>query len=134
MSFPNLIQGHTPHGRLAYLLRELRKELEGVQGDATKSLSEALSLADQAGNNVKNYDGYVSRMSSSPPAIVDKMVEESYKHDWELAHDKGLTQFRLIPEMSAGGYEAVVLRELATLSKVGSFLLLCSQRGGQLTS
>ncbi|KAI0342494.1 S-adenosyl-L-methionine-dependent methyltransferase [Trametopsis cervina] len=114
MSFPNLIQGHTPHDRLAYLLTQLCNELDATKDDA---LAEARSLATQAKEIVDGYDKYVVEMSSAPPAIVDMMVEESYKHDWELAHHAGKTQFRLIPEMSAGGYEAVVLQELARLSQ-----------------
>ncbi|KAI0083788.1 S-adenosyl-L-methionine-dependent methyltransferase [Irpex rosettiformis] len=122
MSLPTLIQGHTPHDRLSYLLGELCKELKDIKGDKAGSLGEALSFAQQARDIVDGYDKYVARMSSSPPAIVNKMVDESYEHNWKLVHEEGLTQFRLIPEMSAGGYEAAVLRELAALSKARRIL------------
>ncbi len=123
MSFPQLIQGHTPHDRLAYLLGEICKELDGVRGYKAESIAEARYLAKEARGIVEGYDDYVARMSSQPPPIVKTMVDESYKHDWKLVHEEGLTQFRLIPEMSAGGYEAVVLQEFARLSKVCSLAI-----------
>jgi hypothetical protein len=118
MSLPQLIQGHTPHDRLAYLLGKLSEELEGESAAKIESLAEARSLAKQAKELIDKYDHYVARMSSPAPDIVNKMVDETYKHDWLQIHQAGHTQYRLIPEMSAGPYEAVVLQQIARLSKV----------------
>ena len=63
-------------------------------------------------------------MSSPHPRIVDTMIAEGNARDWEQIHREGKTQFRLIPEMTAGPYEAVVLRQLAMLSKVRAMSLV----------
>lgn len=118
MSSPQYIQGHTPHDRLSYLINRLCAELDGrdVPGDA-------LALAQQAKAVIDGYDQYLERMSTSPPPVVDAMIAAGNSKDWERIHAEGKTMFRLIPEMTAGGYEAVFLQQLAKISKVRSLEL-----------
>lgn len=109
-------QGHTPHDRLSFLINSLCDELKHDNG--APASEKALSLAQQAKTVIDGFDAYVARMSSPHPGIVDTMIAEGNARDWERIHREGKTRFRLIPEMSAGPYEAVVLRQLAMLSKV----------------
>lgn len=116
MSVAQNAQGHTPHDRLSYLVNQLCAQLDG--GGGGNAPAEALALARQAKAVIDGYDAYVGRMSSPHPAVVDTMIAAGNARDWERVHREGKTRFRLIPEMSAGGYEAVVLQQLAKLAKV----------------
>lgn len=107
--------GDTPQDRLSYLLNQLCTELDSPWSNAS---DKARSLATQARDIVDGLDAYMSRMSSPHPAILDTMVDEGNKRDWDALYRAGKTQFRLMPEMSAGPYEAVVLQELALLGQV----------------
>ena len=121
MSVVELTQGHTPHDRLSYIINKLCTELESCHGAA---LEAARSLAHEAKSVIDGFDNYICQMSSPHPQIVDKMVVDGYRHDWNAVHCEGKTQYRLIPEMSAGGYEAVVLQQLAKISKVQLTLVI----------
>jgi hypothetical protein len=46
------------------------------------------------------------------------MLKKTNETDWKQLYEQKKTQIPLIKEMSAGGYEAVVLREFATMTKV----------------
>lgn len=46
------------------------------------------------------------------------MLKKTNETDWKALYEQKKTQIPLIKEMSAGGYEAVVLREFATMTKV----------------
>lgn len=117
MSCPQYTQGHTPHDRLSYLINRLCAELDGRDVP-----SDALSLAQQAKAVIDGYDRYLERMSSPHPPILDAMVAAGNATDWDRVHAEGKTMYRLIPEMTAGGYEAVVLQQLAKISKAKSVL------------
>lgn len=108
-------QGHTPHDRLSYLINKLCDELDSSPGAAS---AQAVSLAQQAKAVIDGYDNYLQKMSSPHPAVVDMMIEAGNKQDWDRVHREGKTMFKLLPEMTAGGYEAVVLQHLAKLAKV----------------
>lgn len=110
-------QGHTPHDRLSYLLNRLCDELDGYKGTSPVS-AEVVSLAQQAKTVIDGYDGYLQKMSSPHPPVVDVMIEQGNKRDWDKIYYEGKTKFKLLPEMTAGGYEAVVLQHLAKLAKV----------------
>lgn len=110
-------QGQTPHDRLSYLINRLCDELDSAQSSASKS-RDALSLAQHAKAVIDGYDNYLQKTSSPHPAVVDTMIEAGNKEDWDAVHREGKTMFKLMPEMSAGGYEAVVLQHLAKISKV----------------
>ncbi|KIP10795.1 hypothetical protein PHLGIDRAFT_125302 [Phlebiopsis gigantea 11061_1 CR5-6] len=114
-------QGHTPHDRLSYLLNRLCDELDGYKGTSPVS-AEVVSLAQQAKTVIDGYDGYLQKMSSPHPPVVDVMIEQGNKRDWDKIYYEGKTKFKLLPEMTAGGYEAVVLQHLAKLAKAKSVL------------
>ena len=50
------------------------------------------------------------------------MMKKTDETNWKKLYDDKVTSIPLIKEMSAGGFEAVVLREFATMIKV-SYLL-----------
>lgn len=112
--------GDTPQDRLSYLLNQLCTELDTPSSNAS---DKARTLATEARDIVDGLDPYLSRMSSPHPAILDTMVDEGNKRDWDALHRAGKTQFRLMSEMSAGPYEAVVLQELALLGQVRALLV-----------
>ena len=112
------LQGHTPHDRLSYLLDRLCSELDANNASSGTGSVTALSLAQQAKAVIDGYDVYVERMSSPHPPMLDVMIAEGNKKDWDAIHREGKTMFRLFPQMSAGAYEAVVLQQLAKLAKV----------------
>lgn len=121
MSVVQYTQGHTPHDRLSYLISRICTELD--VGDTSTSIpTEALALAKQAKAIIDGYDGYLQKMSSPHPPVVDVMITEGNKQDWDRLHREGKTMFKLIPEMTAGGYEAVVLQQLAKLAKACPFI------------
>ncbi|KAJ3522685.1 hypothetical protein NM688_g8841 [Phlebia brevispora] len=111
--------GDSPHERLAFYISQLCAELDSPSCNATEK---ARQLARQARDVIEGYDPYVERMSSPHPPIIDTMFEEGYKCDWEALHREGKTMYRLIPEMSAGPYEGVVLQQLAKLTQVRTVL------------
>ena len=117
--------GDTPLARLSYLLNHLCIALDGTDPNDT---NRAKALAKQARELVDGYDPYTARMSSPHPPIIDGMVEAGNKRDWTALHREGKTLFELIPEMTAGTYEAVVLQQLAQLGKVRLHVM-----GSQLT-
>ena len=104
--------GDTPLARLSYLLNLLRSELDTPDVNAT---DKAKTLAKQACELVDGYDSYTASMSSPHPPIVDRMVDAGNMRDWAALHHEGKTMFELIPEMTAGTYEGVVLQQLAPL-------------------
>lgn len=117
----------TPHARVSQLLaqasRELKAKLSGPANEHVGFLA-AVNRIEEARKILDGYDDYAEAQSSPHPAIVDNMLKESDRHDWEKVFREGKTQFRLIPEMSAGGYEGVVLQHFARMSKVrGDFAL-----------
>jgi caffeoyl-CoA O-methyltransferase len=122
MSVPQYLQGHTPHDRLSYLVTCLCTKL-----NAGKASADVLALAEQAKAVIDGYDAYLAQMSSPAPAVLDTIIAEGNRKDWEAIHREGKTQFRLIPEMTAGGYEAVVLQQLAKLAKVCLLLCCCNR-------
>lgn len=111
----------TPHSRVSQLLlqasRELKAKLSGPANEQAGFLA-AVNRIEEARHILDGYDDYAEAQTSPHPAIVDKMLKESDRHDWEKVFQEGKTQFRLIPEMSAGGYEGVVLQHFARMSKV----------------
>lgn len=107
--------GDTPLARLSYLLNHLCSELDSPDANAS---DKAKVLAKQARELVDGYDPYTASMSSPHPPIIDRMVDAGDKRDWAALHREGKTLFELIPEMTAGTYEAVVLQQLAKLGKV----------------
>ena len=113
MSVPQYLQGHTPHDRLSYLLAQLCDKLdEEAVSDGVRD------IAHQAKRVIDGFDDYVARMSSPHPQIIKDMINEGNKRDWDAVHKEGKTLHKLIPEMTAGGYEATVLQHLAKISKV----------------
>ncbi|GJE93464.1 SAM-dependent methyltransferase-like protein [Phanerochaete sordida] len=117
MSCTQYTQGHTPHDRLSYLINRLCAELDGRDVP-----SDALALAQQARAVIDGYDRYVERMSTAAPPVLDTMVAAGNATDWARVHAEGKTRFQLIPEMTAGGYEAVVLQQLAKIAKARNVL------------
>ena len=107
--------GDTLQARVSYLLSKLCRELDA---DASNASAEVKRLAQEAKVVIDGCDPYMERMSSSHPPIIDKMVAADGLRDWAALYKEGKTQFELIPEMCAGGYEAVVLQQLAQLTKV----------------
>lgn len=120
---------HTPHDRVSHLLSQALLELEAKHKPSEgQDLLAAIKLIDEARHVVDGYDTYVAAHSSPHAAILDRMLEAGDHRDWERVHREGRTQFKLIPEMSAGGYEAVVLQQLAKISKVCSKFLYTRTR------
>ena len=117
MSITQNLQGHTPHDRLSCLINRLCDELQPSKAACTVS-ADVLALAEQAKAVIDGYDKYLKRMSSPVPPMLDTMITESNETDWDAVHLEGKTMFRLIPEMTAGGYEATVLQQLVKISKV----------------
>ena len=60
------------------------------------------------------------------------MIKKTNETNWRRLYDQKITQIPLIKEMSAGGYEAVVLREFATMSKVAILTKICRKLLGTL--
>ena len=116
--------GDTPQDRLSYVLNQLCLELDS---DTSNASSKARMLASQARDIVDGMDDYMTRMSSPHPTILDTMIEEGNKRDWGELHRSGKTQFKLMPEMTAGPYEAVVLQQLAKLGRVCDIVWIPSQ-------
>ena len=109
----------TPHDRLLHLLEQATQAINAASGASTDpELVKAKGFVEQARTIIDGYDTYVTECSSPPPPVVEKMWKEGYEHDWGKTFVEGKTKIRLIPEMSAGPYEGVVLQQLAKLSNV----------------
>ena len=110
------------------LLSKIREEASSLSPAGQQALKEAEQVA-------SGLDSYLDKISSSPPEILDEMIRKTYETDWKKLYNDGTTSIPLIKEMCAGGYEAVLLREFATLIKVRPryflnhfhFALLCRQ-------
>ncbi|TCD67499.1 hypothetical protein EIP91_012304 [Steccherinum ochraceum] len=114
---------HTPHDRVSHLLSQALSELESKhKPNDGQDLHVAMKILDEARHVIDGYDTYVAAHSSPHPDIVGRMLEAGDHRDWERVYREGRTQFRLIPEMSAGGYEGVVLQQLAKISKAKNIL------------
>jgi hypothetical protein len=50
------------------------------------------------------------------------MIKKTYETNWRKLYDDKETSIPLIKEMCAGGYEAVLLREFATMLKVNFYV------------
>ena len=107
-----------PNERLHRLITKLQQEIYSVPPGVITSCSTLRDLIDEAALIATNYDSYVKEHSSPSLPIVQRMLDRGAEVDWAGLRAKGVTQFRLIPEMSAGGYEAVVLCHLARMAKV----------------
>ncbi|KAL0947353.1 hypothetical protein HGRIS_013470 [Hohenbuehelia grisea] len=107
----------TPHDRLCNILDRIQSIAidEGASPTLLSTIAEAQSLT-------QGYDAYCDTHSTPPPPIVNSMVENGNAVDWESLHQKGVTKFRLIPEMSAGGYEGTLLAMLARMSNAVNVL------------
>ncbi|KAI0786191.1 O-methyltransferase-domain-containing protein [Abortiporus biennis] len=112
--------GDTPLDRISYALHQI--ELSLTSDSSSPDIPTALSHLKTARRIAQHYDTYAAEVSEQPPIIVERMVEEGDNVDWEKLHNDGETIFRLIPEMSAGGYEGVVLRHLCRASKAKTIL------------
>lgn len=99
------------------LLSKIREEASSLSPAGQQALKEAEQVA-------SGLDSYLDKISSSPPEILDEMIRKTYETDWKKLYNDGTTSIPLIKEMCAGGYEAVLLREFATMIKVGPPILL----------
>ncbi|TFK51960.1 S-adenosyl-L-methionine-dependent methyltransferase [Heliocybe sulcata] len=114
------VQAHdTPLGRLAYVINDLRTNI--TLADSPLS-PEARQLLEDATRLVNGLDPYMSLMTSPHPPILDKMIKAGDEMDWKQLHEQGKTKFELIPEMTSGSYEAVVLQQLAKTAKAKTIL------------
>ncbi|KZV66354.1 S-adenosyl-L-methionine-dependent methyltransferase [Peniophora sp. CONT] len=112
---------NTPNERLCGLLDKLQHEIHSLPSDVL--CGPALrKLADEAALIATNYDSYLDNHSSPALSIVQRMIDRGAEVNWDELLAKGETQFRLIPEMSAGGYEAVVLCHFARMAKARTVL------------
>lgn len=108
----------TPNDRLCEIITHLYHQIHSLPLGDFQSNSTLQKLVDEAKGIVDGYDTYLTAYSSPALPIVRRMVDHGMEVDWDDLHAKGETQFRLIPEMSAGGYEAVVLCHFARMAKV----------------
>lgn len=112
----------TPNDRLCEIITHLHHQIHSLtlEDTAFHAQSTLQKLVDEAKDIVDGYDPYLTTYSSPALTIVHRMVDHGMEVDWDDLHAKGKTQFRLIPEMSAGGYEAVVLCHFARMAKVST--------------
>ncbi|GAA97257.1 uncharacterized protein L969DRAFT_69527 [Mixia osmundae IAM 14324] len=110
--------GDTPMDRISFILHQLSGEFSS----SDKITDEARTLLRQAREVVDGHDDYMTEMSSPAPPIVEKMVKDGYAKDWAGLQEQGKTMYKLIPQMTAGGYEAVVLQQLARATKAERIL------------
>ncbi|THH31782.1 hypothetical protein EUX98_g2386 [Antrodiella citrinella] len=117
---------HTPHDRISHLLSHAYDDLDSFSRASSDSnaldLSKILEWLDEARQVIDGYDDYVAEHSSPHPTIVDEMLAQGDQRDWDKVFREGRIKHKLIPEMSAGGYEAVVLQQLAKISKAKTIL------------
>jgi len=97
------------------LLAKASQEKDKLSEDGRKALDEAEAVAN-------GLDPYLEKVSTRHPDILDDMLKKTNETDWKALYDQKKTQIPLIKEMSAGGYEAVVLREFATMTKAKRIL------------
>lgn len=107
----NTRSAHDINERQRMLLSKIRAEASSLSPAAQQALKEAEEVA-------SGLDPYLDQISSSPPEILDEMIRKTYETDWKKLYTEGTTSIPLIKEMCAGGYEAVLLREFATMIKV----------------
>lgn len=93
------------------LLSKLQAESEKLSPSGQQALKEAIQVAE-------GLDPYLDQISTSPPEILNEMIKKTYDTDWKKLYQDKKTSIPLIKEMCAGGYEAVLLREFATMLKV----------------
>ncbi|KZT25175.1 hypothetical protein NEOLEDRAFT_1093041 [Neolentinus lepideus HHB14362 ss-1] len=114
------VQAHdTPLGRLACVINDLRTNT--ILSESPLS-PETRQLIEEATRIVNGLDPYMTLMTSPHPPIVDKMIKAGNETDWKQLHEQGKTKHELIPEMTAGSYEAVVLQQLAKTAKAKTIL------------
>lgn len=112
------VQAHdTPLGRLAYVINDLQANISSSDSSLSPA---ARSLIDEATRIVNGLDPYLTCMTSPHPPILDKMIKAGNETDWKQLHKQGKTIYELIPEMTAGSYEAVVLQQLAKTAKASA--------------
>ena len=109
----------TPNERLCEIIAQLHARIHSLlASDLSASLPILQKLVDEARAIIDGYDSYLAAYSSPSLPIVHRMIDRGSEVDWNDLYAKGETQFRLIPEMTAGGYEAVVLCHFARMAKV----------------
>lgn len=108
------IMGATPHDRLSHLLDVILQEVKTSSPENSK----LEGLVTEAKTLSEGYDEYAIKMSSPTPEIVEKLLKMTDETDWPRLREEGKTMFELVPEMSAGGYEGVVLAQFAKITKV----------------
>ncbi|KZV94304.1 S-adenosyl-L-methionine-dependent methyltransferase [Exidia glandulosa HHB12029] len=102
--------GHSPLDRLSKILGKLDDALAGSSTTeaAFTHLREARALVD-------GLDDCLDAYSSPCPPLVEELLAAAQTTDWDALHKSGKTKGLLLAEMSAGTYEASVLRMLAQL-------------------
>ena len=108
------IMGATPHDRLSQLIDVILQEVK----TSSPGNSKLESLVGEAKRLVDGYDDYAIKMSSPTPEVVEKLLKMTNETNWEQLQKDGKTLYELVPEMSAGGYEGVVLAQFAKITKV----------------
>lgn len=96
------------------LLSKLQAESDKLSPTAQAALKEAVQVAE-------GLDPYLDQISTAPPEILNEMIKKTYETDWKKLYTEKKTSIPLIKEMCAGGYEAVLLREFATMVKVRGY-------------
>lgn len=118
---------HDINERQRMLLSKLQAESDKLSPTAQAALKEAIQVAE-------GLDSYLDEISTSPPEILNEMIKKTYDTDWKKLYQDKVTSIPLIKEMCAGGYEAVLLREFATMVKVGGLTLRVRCRQLELTN
>ncbi|VDB94188.1 unnamed protein product [Peniophora sp. CBMAI 1063] len=118
----SLNRPNDPNERLCDLITMLQQQISTLP-TTIKTVHPGLQqLVDEAALVATNYDSYLTEYSSPALPILQRMLDRGAEMDWDGLLAKGVTQFRLIPEMSAGGYEATVLCHFARMAKVKTIL------------
>ncbi|TCD70752.1 hypothetical protein EIP91_001781 [Steccherinum ochraceum] len=113
----------TPHDRIVHLLEQASQSVDSASAlSPSEHLVNAKALIEKAKAIVDGYDSYVTEYSSPAPPIVERMWKDGHEHDWAKVYLEGKTKLRLIPDMSAGSYEGVVLQHLAKMSNARAVL------------
>jgi len=108
----------TPHERAAEILAFAQQSLElALSEAASPELAKVKRLVGQAQELIDGYDPYVAKFSNPAPAIVEKIWNAGFEQNWAQLFQERKTSYRMLPEMSAGGYEGVLLSHLARLSQ-----------------
>jgi len=114
LSSLDALTAHTIIDRVQVLLSKLKSE-KNLSPDGQKALEEAIAVAD-------GLDPYLEQVSTPHPDILNAMLKKTDETDWKKLYQEKTTSIPLIKEMSAGGFEAVVLREFATMIKAKKIL------------